>query len=192
VRLDPRLYGRRIIPTWSVRSRTSARAVLPSVTRPWPPTWPGHREPRPHMSRRPVTDGVSSASRRHAISAVRCGCGNIGTRQLGHKRRDDLARSGLLGAAAKERFRVGNGHLIALDVDRAPLFVREETAPGRISPASAGNIITMCVELFATTRTASSSGHAFPAPPRPTWKTISAAGERTAKEASPTPGDTSG
>ena len=50
---------------------------------------------------------------------------------------------------AKERFRVGNGHLIALDVDSAPLFVREETAPGRISPASAGNINTMCVELFA-------------------------------------------
>lgn len=50
---------------------------------------------------------------------------------------------------AKERFRVGDGHLVALDVEGAPLFVREETPPGRLSPAAAGNVNTACVELFA-------------------------------------------
>jgi len=49
---------------------------------------------------------------------------------------------------ARERFRVGAGQLVALDVDGAPFFVREETAPGRLSPESAGNVSTMCVELF--------------------------------------------
>jgi PhnB protein len=49
---------------------------------------------------------------------------------------------------ARERFRVGDGHLVALDVDGAPLFVREETPPGRVSPAAAGNASTACVELL--------------------------------------------
>jgi PhnB protein len=50
---------------------------------------------------------------------------------------------------AKERFRVGDGHLVALDADGAPLFVREETTPYRVSPASPGSINTVCIELFA-------------------------------------------
>jgi uncharacterized glyoxalase superfamily protein PhnB len=49
---------------------------------------------------------------------------------------------------AKERWRVGSGHLVALDADGAPLFVREETPPGRVSPASAGKINTVSIELF--------------------------------------------
>jgi uncharacterized glyoxalase superfamily protein PhnB len=48
---------------------------------------------------------------------------------------------------ARERFRVGNSHLVALDVDGAPLFLREEAAPGRVSPLTAGHE-TACVELF--------------------------------------------
>jgi PhnB protein len=48
---------------------------------------------------------------------------------------------------ARERFRVGEGHLVALDVDGAALFLREETAPGRLSPLTAGHE-TACVELF--------------------------------------------
>ena len=49
---------------------------------------------------------------------------------------------------ARERFRVGDGHLCALDVDGAPLFIREETPPDTVSPQSAGNATTACVELF--------------------------------------------
>ena len=49
---------------------------------------------------------------------------------------------------AKERFRVGDGHLCALDVDGAALFIREETPPGDVSPGAVGNANTACVELF--------------------------------------------
>jgi PhnB protein len=49
---------------------------------------------------------------------------------------------------ARERFRVGDGHLVALDVDGAPLFVREQTPPDRLSPAAVGNAATAAVELF--------------------------------------------
>lgn len=36
-----------------------------------------------------------------------------------------------------------------LDADGAALFVREETGPHRVSPASAGNINIVCIELFS-------------------------------------------
>jgi uncharacterized glyoxalase superfamily protein PhnB len=48
---------------------------------------------------------------------------------------------------ARECFRVGDGRLVALDVDGASLFICEESAPGRVSPLTAGHQ-TACVALF--------------------------------------------
>ena len=49
------------------------------------------------------------------------------------------------GSRGEGAFRVGTGYLVPLDVDGARLLVREETPPGRVSPALAGQVTTVCV-----------------------------------------------
>ena len=48
---------------------------------------------------------------------------------------------------ARERFRIGESHLVALDVDGSALFIRESTGPDLVNPSVAG-LRTAAFELL--------------------------------------------